>query len=181
MYRREAITNFKTRNYSLCIGSIYALNALLPDKYRVRISNAEYEKKTKQTIILPCPKCLENIDYNDIIKVKVLVPTIEQFVTHTEQEEIWRCPKCEGVSPFIQGQLVKQIPVEPFFIQVVPQPPQQKDGLISRSRYYQKFAVWFWMIVTELEERMAQFRDDNWQKEDEYYEDSDILSGGEVA
>lgn len=181
MYRREAITNFKSKNYSLCIGSIYALNALLPDKYRVTISDIIYEEKTKQKLILPCPLCLKQIDYNKIVKVKTLVPTIEQFVTHTELHETWLCPECDKVSIFDQDALVKQVPKEPYFIHVVPKPPQSKDGLISRSRFFRKFTVWFWQILTELEERMAQFRDDNWQKEDDYYqEEGDIIDGGET-
>ncbi len=179
MYRREAITNYKSKNYSLCIGSIYALNALLPDKYRVKISDIEYEKKTQKKLLLPCPKCLEQFDFNEIPKVKIIVPTIEQFLTTNETTEIWKCPKCDVTNPFDRNELIKQIPQEPFFIHVVPHPPTQKDGLISRNRFFRKFSVWYWMILNELEERMAQFRDDNWQKESDYYEDEAILDGGE--
>ena len=179
MYRRECITNYKSKNYSLCIGSIYALNALLPDKYRVKISDIEYEKLTQKRYLMPCPKCLEQFDISKIVRKKVLVPTIEQFVTNTELEEIWLCPKCDVANTFDKEELIQQIPQEPFFIHCVPHPPTQKDGLISRNRYHRKFTVWFFQIVTELEERMAQFRDDNWQKEEDYYDGEEQIDGGE--
>jgi len=56
---------------------------------------------------------------------------------------------------------------EPYFLRIVPKPPQRKDGLMDRSTYHSKIAVWIWTFLDELEERMAQFRDDNWSKGDE--------------
>lgn len=181
MYRREALQNYKSKNYSMCIGCLYSLNALLPQKYRVIVSDIEYDKKTLEKITLDCPKCKETFDFKDIQIFELAIPLTEYLFSDSKKEKIWYCPKCKVRHRLADTEPVRQIQLEPYFLSVVPKPPHQKDGLISRNRYFKKFSVWYWMICNELEERMAQFRDDNWTKEDELYQEGDVIEGGEES
>ena len=180
LYRREAITNFKTRNYSMCIGSLYSLNALLPDNYRVVISDQLYEEKTKTKTLVECLNCKESQELSKVKKFKLIIPTTERFFSATSYDEIWSCGKCKQNNRMADTEPIKEILQEPFFIHCVPQPPAHKDGLLSRNSYHKFFSVWYFNMCTELEESMARFRDDNWQKEGDWLDqDSDLKDTGE--
>ena len=180
MLTREAITNFKSRNYSLCIGSLYSLNALMPEKYRVIISNQLYEQKTKTKVLVECLECKEQQELLKVKKFRLIIPTSERFFSATEYDEMWSCGKCKANNRMAQTEPIKEVLQEPYFIHVVPQPPAHKDGLLSRNTYYKLFSVWFWSIFTEVEEAMARFRDDNWQKEGEWFdEEAEMKDTGE--
>lgn len=63
--------------------------------------------------------------------------------------------------------MIQKILGEPYFLKVVPKPPERKDGLMDRATYHNKISVWFWTFIDEIEERLGQFRDDNWSRGDE--------------
>ncbi len=170
MLTREAITNFKSRNYSLCIGSLYSLNALMPGEYRVIISDQLYAEKTKTKMFVECLACKEQTELKNVTKFKLIIPTVEKYFSGNEYEEMWSCIKCKKNNRMALTEPIQEVLQEPYFIHVVPQPPAHKDGLLSRNSYHKYFSVWFWSIFTEIEESMARFRDDNWQKPGEFYE-----------
>src|SRR3990170_1282843 len=61
-FTNEAVNAWKSENYEACLGSLFALNALMPDKYRVLISNQEHKKLTNEQLWNICTKCKhENI------------------------------------------------------------------------------------------------------------------------
>jgi len=61
-YRREVLVSLKSKNYTSCIGALYALNGLLPEKYRVTISNLAYAEKTEQDLLVICRHCKQKIN-----------------------------------------------------------------------------------------------------------------------
>ena len=66
--------------------------------------------------------------------------------------------------------MIQPVLEEPYFIGVVPKPPSKKEGMMDRTRYYINFSKWFWQCLSEIECKMAKFRDDNWHKAGEMYD-----------
>lgn len=170
-YRRQVLSGLNSLNYDLTFGALYALNGLLPEKYRVTISTLEYEQKTRKDVFAICNGCKAQIDYKTIQVYTLLLKPIEQFIEQVEDEKAWDCNKCGYTNRLQQTEMIQTTLKEPYFLKVVPKPPMRKDGVMDRTKYHQKVKEWALTFLTELEERMAQFRDDNWQKGSE----SDII------
>ena len=164
MYRREAISSLKSRNYDFTFGALYALNGLLPDKYRITISSIEYNKLTKQDIFVKCNNCNVESDFKAVQVFPLLMLTVESTISGNEYEKVWFCPACKHENKLLKTEMSQRILKEPYFLQVVPKPPRRKDGLNDRSSYHRKVTQWALTFLDELETQMAQFRDDNWTK-----------------
>jgi len=178
-YRREVISGLKAKNYSACFGSLYALNGLLPEEYRVKISDIIYEDKTKQDIFVKCKFCQIDQDFKIVKKFDLLLPLIKRILSSKTHEKIWVCTDCKKNNLLEQTELIQKILGEPYFLKVVPKPPERKDGLMDRATYHSKIQVWIWTFLDEIEERMAKFRDDNWSKGDQMDETLDLGETGE--
>lgn len=180
MYRREVLSSLNSRKYDDCFGALNALNGLLPSKYRVIISTDKYALKTKEAIKAICTECEQEIDYSTVSVLEVLCPLLTQAISGQKTERIWVCPSCKAENKVTQTQLIKESLQEPYFLKVVPNPPERKDGLVDRTNYHAKVSQWVWLTLGEVEAQMAQFRDDNWHKGDEMFEaDNDVIEGGE--
>ena len=64
---------------------------------------------------------------------------------------------------------------QPYYLGVVPMPPQRKDGLLDRVRYDREFERWAWVMLAELEHKMATYRDANWDRGEETYNNEEDL------
>ena len=62
----------------------------------------------------------------------------------------------------------------------LPKPPRRQEGLMDRSSYHRKVTQWAWTMLDELENKMAQFRDDNWTKKDSFDGDEVDEDSGET-
>lgn len=164
MYRRESISSLKSRNYDFTFGSLYALNGLLPDKYRITISTLEYNKLTKQDIFVKCNKCGIETDFKAVQVFPLLMNLVDSVISGNQYEKVWFCPDCKHENKLLKTEMSQRILKEPYFLKVVPKPPRRKDGLHDRSLYHRKVTQWALTFLDELEAQMAQFRDDNWTK-----------------
>ena len=177
-YRRQVLSGLSTGKYSLTFGGLYALNALLPEKYRVTISSLEYEKMTRVDIFVKCTKCKKDVDYKTIQLYDLLTTPLDELITGTEKEKVWDCPDCGYTNKLSETDMTRTTLKEPYYLRVVPKPPMRKDGIMDRTKYHQMVEQWALTFLTELEERMAQFRDDNWQKGSDS-EMVETMAGGE--
>lgn len=171
MYRREVLQSLNQQNYDNCFGALYALNGLLPEQYRVKISSIEYNKLTQQDIVAKCGKCEKETDFKSVQIQTILAPLVVGVVTGEQYYKVWVCPECKFENKLTKTIMIQKTLQEPYFLRVVPKPPQRKDGLYDRSSYHRKVVQWVWNMLDELEERMAQFRDDNWNRTDDLYKD----------
>ena len=178
-YRREVLVSLKTNNYTSCIGSLYALNGLLPEKYRITISNMAYAEKTMQDLLVVCRFCKQNSNYKKIKILKVIVPLIEGLVSGQAYHKVWDCTLCSKENSLDHTEMIQQVLKEPSFLQVVPRPPNRKEGMKDRTTYHNQFVIWAETLLIELEAQMAQFRDDNWHKGDDPLLDEEVDTEGE--
>ena len=200
-HRNEVITALKAGRYETVLGSLYALNGLLPDtvytededpelvgkpKYRVVMSDIEYNKLAKPTVYLFCYHCDPNdqngILYEDVKFFNLLLPKVSQLLTWKKFEKAWKCPKCKEINKLKKTRELDKIAEtqlkEPFYLGVVPKPPRRQSGLMDRTKYHNKMIQWAETYLAELEAKMAQFRDDNWTKEGEQVEEGESGFGG---
>ena len=169
-FTNEAVNGWKSENYEACLGSLYSLNALLPDKYRIIISDEKFKEVTAEKIWNVCTACSKEIEHDKVMTYKVMLPFRRSVFTKTMYQEVWQCPKCHHENDLLKSDLIIDKPKDPSFFKVVPRPPMLQDGILDGRKYYSKFTIWFWTCLGEIQSQMAQFRDDNWTKETPYGE-----------
>ena len=154
------------KKYTVCLGALYALNGLLPPEYRVEIDDDLYREKTRTDVFMVCgnPDCAQEIDRNTIVVKREKASPVIMLITKREHQRVWMCPKCNFKNVFDRTRMIKTTLKMPYFLKVVPQPPSRQDGILDRKSFIKKFDAWAWTLLDELEERMAQYRDDNWER-----------------
>ena len=178
-FTNKALSSLESKNFSSCVGAINSINSLLPQNFRVRISNKEYEEKTSQNLLVECKSCKAQTNRKELKISKVIQNAQVGFLTDQSLIEVWFCPKCKVMAELQQTEFIQEEIPDPTYFNVVPNPPMLRDGLMSRTKYSREFTKWFWLVMGELGDRISGFRDENWQRgnEDDSYED--YLEGGE--
>lgn len=188
-YARVVLSSLSSRKWSSCFGGLYSINALLPAKYRIDISTSKYNAITKEDTIAICNNCKSNcnhcinpepekegepkqrcraeINYDDIKIVDVLSSSTLLLITDSQTQKVWFCPNCKNENLLQNTHIIKSKNPEPIYITVLPEPPQRRDGILDRISYDRKAEQWVWNALNVLDERMARFREDNWNREEE--------------
>lgn len=185
-HRNGAIEGIASQNWDKVFGSLYSWNSLLPRykdddgnlKYRVVVSDIEYQKLTQVKSEAQCIHCETWVDYNKIKVFDMIVPMIEGIITNTKSTKVWICQKCKKDCKITETIIAETKLKEPYFLGVVPTPPRRKDGLQDRSAYDRKATQWAWNFVNELEEKSSQFREDYRDNKDDG-EWTEEINGGE--
>ena len=159
-YRNKAIASHSSKQYDTMFGSAYALNACLPKDYRVRISNTEYNDLIKQDILAVCGHCNTEFKYKDIHISNILVSSLLLLLTDKEYQKRWTCSSCKGINILSKTKLIQNIRKKPYFLQVVPEPPERKDGLLDRWSYHKEVSQWFWQFMDEIAFQESKFREE---------------------
>lgn len=166
----------------MVFGSLFAMNALLPSKYRVHISTPDYETvmKDKEKLMGICKYC-ENLTEEHALKpIRVLLNFVASYVTSEETRKVWVCIKCKKTNDLAETHFIQNKLENPSFMKVVPNAPQRHEGLMARNVWHQQIEAWSLQFLAEVEEQVAEFRDDNWQKS-ELYEGGDDYDGNAEA
>jgi len=172
-FRNEAIRSLKANSYLSCLGALKSLNALLPEEYRVKMNNLQFNRESKINFKYLCKYCDEKTDGLNIKPFDYNLSPLDSLTSKRRSVKVWSCSSCHELNNLEHTDILKESLSEPSFLHVVPLPPTRKDGLLGRSEFKRQFLAWAWNMLNELEERMAKFRDDNWVKNDEF-DDSDL-------
>ena len=162
MHRKQALDAIASHNVNKALGSLNALNGLLPVEYRITIDDNLYQEKIKTNIFAVCEKCKKEFDYNNIRVLNLLNSNFDYLLSGKKHRRVWYC-SCDhcNTEPF---KLIETTLKEPYFLQVIPKPPKRQQGINDRRSFPERFEKWAWRFMDELEERMAQYRDDNWER-----------------
>ena len=163
-HRKRAIITIERKQWTECLGALYAINAALPEEYRVIISDQEYLKMTRQDLNVTCIQCKERFDYNSIKVLNLVTVPFERLLGKSKTIRVWFCPKCNERHELEKTEIEQTILKQPYYLGVVTRPPQRSDGIIARVKYDREFERWAWTMLDELEQKMAQYRDDNWDR-----------------
>lgn len=153
-------------------------NACLPSEYQVKVSTDLYNEHLKnEKLLVHCKQCNEDVDFRFVKKLLVHCDDLEQIITGSKTKQIWICSLCNKENLTISSEFTKAKLPNPYYIGIVPDPPDLRGGILDRQNYHKKIEKWCWTMIGELEFKAAKFRDDSWQKAiDAGY---DILAGGE--
>ena len=173
-YRRESIIALKSFDYRGCCGALSCINALLPEKYRVILYDIQFKDKSKISFTYCCGMCQAESNESKIDIFDYHLTALESLTTDEKTIKAWACPECTVMNILSDTKIKKDMLAQPSFLQTVPLPPKRENGLLGRATYRKEFSAWGWNFLNELEEKMAQFRDDNWSKNDEFRGDEEI-------
>lgn len=177
-YRGEAIRSIKSEHYDSAFGAVYAINAILPEDYRVRISTIEYLEATKEDLEAICSQCKELSNIKSIKIFDKYLSSLIQMITSKDTEKFWLCPHCKKENSISKTDFIRSVLEEPHLLKIVPRPPERKDGLMDRLKYDKQISAWLWNMLSELEGRMSKLREDNWNKGSEN-DDFEVDTKGE--
>lgn len=188
-HKTEVNDGLKTRNYTEVKGSLNALNAILPEEYRVIIDDDLYREKIKGNLValcnhcvtaLPDPKKPDNniegptqIDYDKLKVEHLLLNSFDQLTTGKKYDNFWECPECKKLNRMSETKFRQIILRKPFYLQVVPEPPKQHLGIQDRNIYHNEFESWARNFLGELNAQAQRFRQEYKPKEGEYEESHD--------
>ena len=186
-YRNEVIGAIKRLDFNQMHGSLNAINGMLPDQYQVTISTAKYEDLTRTDIQYLCKTCTANSKEpveipKESIRVFELYPNAMQGLLYGGiKEQVWNCPNCHTTHILKETEISVTKLQDPYFIGVVPNPPNRKQGLMDKLTFNDKTVAWGWQMLNELEHKMAKFRDDNWSRGDDLEGFDDIDTSSEES
>ena len=158
MHTREILMNLKSKNYTMCFGSLYTLNGLLPEKYQVKVSTIEYKKLTRTALTAICKFCEKPTDYNTLKVYKVLLPIITRTLSGTDYDKVWNCSNCQKMNKLEHTKVLQNVLQEPYFLQVVPKAPERHDGILDRSTFDIKIRQWILQFLSEISHQMGKYR-----------------------
>lgn len=198
-HKTEVNDGLIKHDYNQVMGALDALNALLPNDYRVIIDTEEYRLKTKGDLVGLCNFCLTElpdpddkdktiegptqIRYEDIKTMRLLLNKNDQFITGKQYEDFWQCHKCNNLNMNSKTRFRQTILRKPYYLQVVPEPPRKKLGVEGRYNYHEEFAKWARNFMAELNAQAQKFRqeykpkdgDDGEQFDDEAIRDDELF------
>lgn len=173
-HKTEVNDGLKTRNDTQVKGSLYALNALLPQKYRVIIDDDLYRQRIKGDLVALCNNCTSTIedetkkgevievqtqtDYNKLEILHLLLESLERVAYNKEYDDFWICSKCNEMNRLSETKFRQVILQKPFYLQVVPEPPKRHIGIQDRITYHAKFESWARNFLGELNAQAQKFR-----------------------
>ena len=145
-------------NWSGMILALDAMNALLPDEYRITVNTRKYDDFIEAKIGYICNDCKKEIPEN-MIKIKVAIaPLIINYISNSKTMTFWSCPECHKENLMSQTKLIKETLQKPYYLKVVPEPPDRKRGIQDRKTYPMILLKYSALFFQELEHQLGLYR-----------------------
>ena len=135
VYRREAISSWKSARFDACIGALYSLMGLLPTTYRPTISTEEFNAVTNQDTLAFCTECKTESNYSTVNTFEIMLPLLSNVISGQTTEKVWECIFCKKLNSINTTEFKQKILKEPYFIKVIPEPPSRKSGILGRTQF----------------------------------------------
>ena len=185
--RNGAEEGLASKNWDKVFGNLYSWNALLPRnkdddgifKYRIRISDIEFDKLTSVHAEAQCQSCDTCTDYAKITIFDMIQPLTVEILSGNKTIKVWICPSCKKDNNITETDILENHLQEPYYLGVVPKPPTRKEGLSDRGAYDRKVTNWAWNFIAELEEKSTQFREDYKENKNDFEAWDAEIDGGE--
>lgn len=164
-YRRECLQSLDKKKYAHCFGCIKAMNGLLPEdqddkSYRIRIDTAEYNEKVKGSSVARCNYCKKDTERKGLQILNIRLPAEAAQVIGYDVEQVWLCSHCKKDNILKDTVIIQNVVVEPFYSQIVPEPPKREVGLLNQMDYHKNVVEWVWLCLDNLEEAFTRYRKD---------------------
>ena len=177
MDKREFLQSIKSpSNFTAITAYLNSINGALPDEYTIRISSAKYNEIVQQDLIYPCNHCTTEYEYKDendktrtetrptehnknkiIIRTKLLGSTLS-ILSNKKTVQVWQCSKCKQDNLLSKTNPIQTKLAEPYFLRVIPNPPNRTGSLLDRTGYKINFVRWAFQFYNELSHSMSRYR-----------------------
>lgn len=177
MDKREFLQAIKNpSNFTAITAYLNSINGALPDEYTVKISTSKYNDIIQQDLIYPCNHCTTEYEYKDEndkiktetrptehnknkvkIKTKLLDSTLS-ILSSKKTVQVWECPKCHKDNLLSKTNPIQTKLAEPYFLRVIPNPPNRTGSLLDRTGYKINFVRWAFQFYNELSHSMSRYR-----------------------
>lgn len=176
-YHDYGIQCINTRNYSGIVASIYNINALLPDEYRVEIDTEKYTELMRTKVSVVCEKCKTETNRYEVRFIEDLLPFLEQIIVGSKTIKVWICPNCNNKTNLNDTKMIEELHKSPFYHKIIPEAPPRGVGLLARTDFHNKVVKWFFNSLEELDHQLGLYRKE-YEPEGER---DDIAEGDEYA
>lgn len=146
------------RNYTGAIASIYSMNALLTDDYRISIDTAKFLEVTKAQFKVICFHCKHETDRNGLKVYDQFLTNLDSLISGKKSERVWRCIECKTLNVLLTTKLKKLENANPFFYKIIPEPPNRPQGIEGRTIYHNKIVTWYYRALEELDHQLGKYR-----------------------
>lgn len=180
MDKREFLNALRQKNYSVVYWSLSSINAAMPEKYRVEISDQKYNAELKKDLLVKCTHCDTELNQKNIIVKSKLKSGTLALLTENKTEKVWECSNCHQDNILSKTPMIQLKLQEPFFLKVIPSPPSRKGSLIDKIDFHRKFTAWAYLFYTEISHQMSKLRTEYKPKGDEETEHLEIAGGEEL-
>src|ERR1700746_2807554 len=154
MDKREFLNALRQKNYSVVYWSLSSINAAMPEKYRVEISDQKYNHELKKDLLVKCLHCNAELNQKSIRITSKFKSRILSIITESKSEKVWECSNCHEDNILSQTPMIQVKPQEPFFLKVIPNPPSRKGTLVDRMDFHRRFVSWAYLFYTEISHQM---------------------------
>jgi len=148
------------------IFSFDAINALLPEEYKLEINTEKYNELIRSQITIICDNCKEEFLRYDIKPYEKWFPDFHFFLRSMEKKieyghtkntiTYWCCPKCNHERELLRSNIIEKKLQNPYYIGVVPMCPKYEW---HRRREVRKEQIqWFDICVQEIEQKIGLYR-----------------------
>ena len=146
-------------NYSLAATEIGAINALLPEDYKVKEDSEEYYNIIKNQDVMVCNYCEKETDFSGLVFYNKAPELTVQLLYKIESISMWNCPHCFKQNPKEGSTRKIRVIQNPFYTGYMPYPP--KKAMFGNEKEYKKqFDKWFDIALNELECKIGLYRTD---------------------
>jgi len=157
-YRSYYLSSMDSGNYSGATQALYAINALLPQEYKVEISSTKYEQKIIHNLTYQCNHCKEEIISNVIRIFDEVLPFFLSVITGNKKRKAWFCPSCKHVNSLLQTKMFQEELQEPYYLKIVPTKPSRVLGVSGRRKFELDVENWLRNFANELEAQIGLYR-----------------------
>lgn len=176
-YRSKALDAVTESDYALAVISLSAINADLPEDYKVKVSTERYNEIMKDRKSILCEFCTSpEIIIKDGISVNTgeFIPTecvlsdvkqydlelsvLEKVLLCKNSQRVWICTKCEKLNKMDIRKIKIRRYEEPFYLGIMPSPPIPEGGIRGRNTYDAVFKKWFAIALNEIESKIGLYR-----------------------
>ncbi len=159
-YRNYGLQCIDYNNYPGAVAAINEINAMLPQSYRVKIDSREYKELEKDNLTVICTACKAETTPDKLVVFNMRLPIMVNHHGGPKTEEVWTCRDCKSVNNLIKTRMIRKVKQKPFYHQVIPDPPDRKDGVLDRTHYHNEMVKWFFDALEELDHQLGKYREE---------------------
>lgn len=165
-YRTDVLHSLRAKRYTECTEQLYLLNGIMPEEYRIDISNERFEKITENKTIATCYKCSAETNILEMKKRTYFFESDMQLLLGKSSREEILCPECNTWLVIAKVNFALHQTPPHQIIKIVPEPPTRMSAKMSPNTFHIHYEKWALRLLREIEAGASLWRQDYGSDED---------------